>query len=70
MPSVSLWMTSSAFCVLAYLQQLVDEILVRLQRAQQVREVLACPFELADRGFGRGSELAPSIDQNCLSSGL
>ncbi len=63
MPSVSLWMTSSALLVLAHLQQFVDEILVGLQRAQQFGEVLARALELADRAFRRGLELAPALDQ-------
>ena len=37
MPSVSWWMTSSASPVLAHLQELVDEILAGLQRAQAAR---------------------------------
>ena len=52
--------------VLAHLQQLVDEILVGLQRAQQLGEVLARLLELADRALGCDLQLAPALDQELL----
>ena len=52
--------------VLANLQELVDEILARLQLAQEFGEILARALELPDRALGRALELSPSLDQELL----
>ena len=49
--------------VLPDLQEFVDEILVRLQLAQELGEILAGAVKLLDRCFGRCLELAPPLDQ-------
>ena len=52
--------------VLADLHKLIDEVLVRLQLAQKLREFLARAFQLLDRALGCASQLAPPLDQELL----